>query len=55
MRSILQSGLTTGGKEGRLRVFFTALDPMNEEPQEEYQGLSLQEQVEKESKMRSIG
>ena len=48
MHSILQSG----GREGRQTVFFTALDPMNEEPGEEYKELSrttkgtLQEQVE---------
>ena len=40
---VLQSGLIARGKdakEGRQKVFFTTLDPINDEPEEEYQDLS---------------
>ena len=46
--SILQSGLIAGGKdakEGRQTVFFTASDPMSDEPEKEYQNLSKPRKV----------
>ena len=39
MKSILQAGLTAGGKdtkEGRHTVFFTPYDPLGDEAEEEY-------------------
>ena len=42
VHSINQSGLIAGGKDatkGRQTVFFTALDPLSDEPDEEFQDL----------------
>ena len=52
---ILQAGLIAGGKnanEGRHTVFFTALDPMNSVPDEEYQGLSRPRKVQNKCKWK---
>ena len=57
LHSILQAGLIAGGKdveEGRQTVFFTALDPMSGEPEEEYQDLSRPRKVQYKSKWKII-
>ena len=57
MHSILQSGLIERGKDakkGRQTVFFTTLDPMNDEPEEEYQDLSKPRKIHSKSKWKLI-
>ena len=53
-----QPGLIAGGKDAkkevRQTVFFTALNPMNDEPEEEYQDLSKPRKVHFKSKWKII-
>ena len=51
----MQAGLLAGGKdtkEGRETVFYTVLDPLGNEPDEEYEDLSKPRKVQYKSKWR---
>ena len=55
--SITHSGFFAGGKDAKERrqtVFFNALDPMSDEPEEEYQDLSKPRKVHNKRKWKRV-